>query len=94
MKTIYVVMGTTGEYSDNIEWAVVYFTDETDAQTFVTLAEAESRVEYEACQESETVWECRRDVKHSMDPEFRMDYTGTTYFVHEVGLGELPKVDA
>lgn len=41
-KFVYVVMGTTGEYSDRIEWVVIAYDNETKAQQHVTLATQEA----------------------------------------------------
>ena len=81
----YVVMGSTGEYSEKTQSAVVYFDEVVDA---------ESRVTFEACEKTKNFWACSRDAKHSMDPDFKMDYTGTSYYIHEVPKGELPPVVA
>lgn len=38
--TIYVVMGSTGEYSDRTEWPVCAYSDKSEAQTHCQLATA------------------------------------------------------
>lgn len=40
---IYVVMGTTGEYSDRSEWPVIAYFDEEKAKQHVTLARQEAK---------------------------------------------------
>jgi len=40
---IYVVMGTTGEYSDRSEWLVIAYFDEEKAKQHVTLARQEAK---------------------------------------------------
>lgn len=35
MSKIYVIQGSTGEYSDHIEWMVCAFTDKSKAEQFV-----------------------------------------------------------
>ena len=43
MSTIYVVMGTCGEYSDRTEWPVAAYTDEGLAKDHVKAATAKAR---------------------------------------------------
>jgi hypothetical protein len=44
MRTIYVVRGSAGEYSDRNEWPICAYEDEALAQKFVELASALARV--------------------------------------------------
>jgi hypothetical protein len=43
MKTVYIVSGQTGEYSDHREWLVAAYLDESKAMTHVELANARAR---------------------------------------------------
>lgn len=52
MHTVYVVMGTTGEYSDRDEWAVCAYTSEDSAKTHVERATARARELFERIQAS------------------------------------------
>lgn len=78
-RTLYVVMGMTGEYSDRHEWPVRAFIDLVDAETLVVKASARAR-EIEIKKTNPRVSE--------FDPQFRMDYTGTDYYIMEVPLDE------
>lgn len=100
MKTIYVVQGTTGEYSGRSEWSVCAYTDLEMARAHVTLADDWARADHVRRQPS------KRD-KYGMyfdhgdgppnpyDPSYRADYTGTYYYLAEVdvrdALPEVPK---
>lgn len=81
-RTIYIVHGTTGEWSDRGEWAVRAFTDEAKAKDFV-----------ERCDKIAAAWFVKNeqrywDVKdaHELDPNFSCDYTGTHYFLRACPL--------
>lgn len=103
-NTVYVIMGSTGEYSDRREWAVVYFKEEAGAQSLVELLTAEAqRVEREIEKDSYSYY----DHKYSdhwpqwwidrfcskYDPNFIRDYTGTKYYIINVEPGKLPEVN-
>jgi len=88
MKTIHVVMGSTGEYSDRSEWPVLAFSSLEVAQTRVTLATQRAK-EIEAQRESKYSLISEDDnLKNEYDPDMRMDYTGTIYFITTVELCE------
>jgi hypothetical protein len=81
MKT-FVVMGTTGEYSDRDEWPVCGYSNEENAKQHVKEA---TRV----AKHIESTRENRYSIPHGSnpyDPNMCMDYTGTDYFYHEVEL--------
>jgi hypothetical protein len=42
-RTIYIVTGSSGEYSDRDEWVVRAFEQEADAKAFVEMADAWAR---------------------------------------------------
>lgn len=77
---IFVVRGTTGEYSDRTEWPVKAFLSEKAAQELVIAA----------TQRANEVFTDRsydRDIdKNQFDPDMRMDYTGTSYMIETVEL--------
>lgn len=77
MRKIHVVMGATGEYSDRGEWPVKAFLDLSRAQQLVLDAEG-------AVREIQTL---ERE-KNPFDPDMKIDYTGTTYFIYDVMLDE------
>ena len=83
---IHVVMGTTGEYSDRIEWPVAAYADETMAIAHVVVASAEARKLYEARHGADTA------LRTAADPNRSIDYTGTPYDIVEVDLrDEVPE---
>ena len=87
MKTIYVVEGSTGEYSDRSEWPVRAFTSEEKAKKFVEALAA--WCDKNGCGENrgDSYWEAR-DKGHPLDPSFNSDYTGTRYTYYSVELDE------
>lgn len=82
---VYVVMGSTGEYSDHNEWVVGAFLSEGKAKERVELASTRAREltlpDYPYMKEGE---------KNEYDPEFRADYTGTNYFYYTVSVLDAP----
>jgi hypothetical protein len=79
---IFIVIGTTGEYSDRDEWMVKAFDTESSAKEFERACQKEAN-------EIEKTYKHRWDIPkgaHSLDPKFSQDYTGTRYFISEVEL--------
>ena len=80
---IFVVNGTTGEYSDRTEWLVAAYTREEDAWKHV-----EKATEYvQAWRSTHTRYETRCP-PGPFDPNLQMDYTGTDYTYFEIELRE------
>lgn len=81
MKTVYVVQGSCGEYSDHMEWMVRAFMDEEKAKAFVILATEQGnalRLKYAGkywCEE-----------KTEADPNFQWDYSGFNYTYYSIPL--------
>jgi hypothetical protein len=78
---IYIVQGSTGEYSDHIEWIVCAYKDEKKAQEHVVKASEAARqykIEYHKSRITPET--------NPYDPQFQMDYTGTNYTVIETEL--------
>lgn len=85
MERIWIVMGSTGEYSDRTEWPVVAFTTESAAKARIAALDVKMQEIPQHWRENR--WEHEDEIKAhmaSLDPGFRMDYTGTRYFVYEV----------
>lgn len=81
-EQIFLVIGTTGEYSDRDEWYVAAYRDRAKAESHALLAKAEGAT-------------LKRGDKNAYDKDFQKDYTGTDYYVAEVLLCEdVPKVVA
>ena len=71
---LWIVSGTTGEYSDRTTWVVSIVDCEDDAKLFVTkLQEQYLKLPRSATHEE-------RKTIMSLDPQFLLDYTRTTYF--------------
>jgi hypothetical protein len=86
-KTIWVVEGSTGEYSDHSEWPVKAFTKEEYAKEFVELCSAEYRRIILRLDELELYYfdsDLPEDCKHKYDEGFTTDYTGTLYRCYPV----------
>jgi len=87
-KKIYIVMGSTGAYSDRTDWAVVAYESKELAEQHVINAQTEAK-------KIQTMKEGLDD-RHSYDSDPRsinkwdkgmmMDYTGTHYYWNEVVL--------
>jgi hypothetical protein len=87
MTQIYIVRGTTGEYSDRSEWLVAAYTDEVTAQEHVILAQKRAN-EIKVAQDN-TDYFTEFDKTNIYDPNGDIDnYTGTRYFVVPVILYE------
>lgn len=84
--TIYVVSGSTGEYSDQEEWMVEAFRDEDSAKELVINASARAREIQFSC--SETGYYLCSKGKNEFDPKMEMSYTGTYYTYTSIELVE------
>lgn len=82
-KCVYVVYGTTGEYSDRQEWTVKAFVNEERAKRFAGACQDEV-TRLKALYGDELRWN-KADI-HKYDPQFKWDYTGTDYWVDEIEL--------
>jgi hypothetical protein len=81
-QTIYLVLGTTGEYSDHTEWNVAAYTEKT-------AAEEHARLLNEWVKGTDVFdFDARKDKaqKCPYDPMCEIDYTGTEYVVMEISL--------
>lgn len=85
---VWVVIGSTGEYSDRSEWLTRAFLTEEEAKDFVaTLQKRRAQLG-----EPHPEWERREDITEAMrevDPGYSEDYTGTRWYVAPVGLAGL-----
>ena len=87
MDKIYVCCGSTGEYSDHIEWYVRAFADESVGRDFVEKCSAryrEIKAEY-----GDNSWEIPENA-NEFDPGMQTDYTGTNYYLVEVPFDPYP----
>lgn len=82
---IYIVYGSTGEYSDRNEWPVAAYADEALAQCHVAAATRWYQ-ENDCFEKREGAWGC-----NPFDPAMSIDYTGTHWYLGGVDLlSELP----
>lgn len=84
---IYVVMGTTGEYSDRIEWPVAAYDNARSAQAHVTQANEFARlIQLRIDDEDDPLerydYESGGHPSHPLDPSFQIDYTGGTHYFY------------
>ena len=84
MKTVFLVYGATGEYSDRTEWFIRVFASAKKAAELVTLASAKAR-------ELEVKYKRKYIPKGSNPYDLKMqsDYTGTHYYVEEVPFDDI-----
>ena len=96
MKTIYIVEGTTGAYSDRYDWFVKAFTSKVKAKELADELNCAANGLFDALDaEGISVYDMN-DPDYSYikdrfpdlkkDSEFSMDYTGTGYIVSECEL--------
>jgi len=87
MQKVYVVTGSTGEWSDRSEWTVKAFTTEEAVKSFVDEATKIANEQFlmvYPTDESEPDYDY--DPVSALDPFFSMDYTGTSYSYSAVEL--------
>ena len=87
-RMLYVVMGTTGEYSDRSEWPVRSFLSLDKAQAFVLAADTWLRENGIYQGSDEGVGHELRPETCPFDPGFSTGYTGTGYYVMPVPLDD------
>lgn len=89
MKSVFIAMGTTGEYSDRQEWPVVAYLDETSAKAKVMLLDEWLRErDFHMDDNPNVPFEARynKQQKNPLDPQFKLAYTGTRYYYLQVPL--------
>jgi hypothetical protein len=82
-KTIYVVIGSTGEYSDRTEWLVIAFDSEDRAKQHVLSATARARELEQWVDADDEPWrysEAKDKPTNEYDPEMKMQSMGTSYY--------------
>lgn len=87
MDKIYIVSGSTGEWSDRTSWTVAAFSTEGAAQEYLKYLETtyrqfpqENRGFYRGSEEMQAL----EKVMSSLDPGFYEDYTGTYWYIDDV----------
>ncbi len=84
VEMVYVVMGSTGEYSDRTEWPVKAYRNEERAKEHVVNAEREAK---KLQARYGIIGEIPKDA-NPYDTDMDMDYTGANYYYLSVELGE------
>lgn len=89
--TIYIVQGTTGEYSNRNDWLVCAYRTQEQADEHASKAthrakEIQEQVHKDGCRYTDREREIWRTNEY--DPDMQMDYTGTLYIVMETELRE------
>lgn len=85
-EKIWMVGGTTGEYSDRMEWVVDAWRSEKEAQDRVVyLQQKMQELGIEKIPYGTKRDEAMKQM-HKEDPAFYYDYTGTEYYVCELEL--------
>ncbi len=83
LDAVYVVVGSTGQYSDHREWYVMAFLSRAKAERFTEAVSAEYRKIKQRY--SENLWNIPEKA-NPLDPDMQIDYTGTNYYVVEMPL--------
>jgi hypothetical protein len=78
---IYIVNGATGEYSDQDDWVVCAYRDRALADAHVH----DAMIRAKEIEKSGSRYEQKKG-ENEFDPNMRMDYTGTKYYVVETEL--------
>lgn len=94
MRKIYVVMGSTGEYSDHREWPVCsYSSEKAAAQRVVDCTASAARFD----KDDDTVFdryslaffdEEQKAAANPLDPQINVSYTGVQYSFFAIDLIE------
>ena len=85
MTNVYVVVGSSGEYSDRTEWGVVAFISEDAAKDHVEKATKRAK-ELEATRPTDWTKQADHFKSNEFDPDMKTDYTGTSYYYITVEL--------
>ncbi len=89
MKTIYIVCGTSGEYSDRTDWVVKAFASEARAKEFCALLQATIERIQSAIRDRAKTFAEERALEEEMkrlDPKIESFWYDTTYSVAPLEL--------
>lgn len=88
-NTIYIITGSTGEYSDRIEWPVAAYTYKDTAKQKVVELNALAREVWKEIEASDEFDTLIGKALKEIDPKVSIDYhTGVSYYLEEVELHE------
>jgi hypothetical protein len=85
MRDIFIVQGSTGEYSDLIEWLVAAFASEEKAKELAANAKAEADRLFEETKDDNPK---RYGAKNKFDDQMIMDWNNVIYGVIKIKLYE------
>ena len=88
-EKIWMVGGTTGEYSDRTEWVVDAWRSESEAQARVVELKRLMQEIGIGSRDNTLTWqerEMREKEMRKHDPAFQHDYTGSEYYTCELEL--------
>jgi hypothetical protein len=77
-QEIYVVYGSTGEYSDHCEWPVRAFDSEQKAKDFVIKVSQRANEIFDKYKDETYRWDYEKE-QNEHDPWMQLDYTGVYY---------------
>jgi hypothetical protein len=84
-REIFVVLGSTGEYSDRVEWIVAAFASEHEANERAANAKAEADRIFTDTNNDHLK---RYGATNKFDDQMQIDYTGVIYGVIKIKLYE------
>jgi hypothetical protein len=95
---MFIVIGTTGEYSDRTEWYVAAYWEESKAKEHALKAKQRTARIVSVFGDEYNAKKARREgdpgAENPFDPCWECDYTGTDYCVVEVPLLEAVPLDS
>lgn len=89
MAKVYLVVGSTGEYSDHTQWTVCAYGDAEQAELHVAALRkaVEGLKGHWRHEDEEDEGEVKAEaIRRTLDPSCDVDCTGVFYEVHEVDL--------
>jgi len=91
-QKVWIVEGSTGEYSDHCEWRVCAFFSEDAAKAFAEELSALGREAYEIRSKGNYEWRKTKQGKALLekDPDVSIDYTGVNYTAYCVDIRPAP----
>lgn len=93
MTKIWIVEGSTGEYSDRRDWPVAAYKHETDALRHAQLAQRAAD-EIEAIKKRDDVdWYAHEPIPNPYDDGMTIDYNGVFYRAYPVSMRANAPVD-
>lgn len=93
MRKVYIIVGTTGEYSDHTQWNVATYIDKDQAQIHLERLNEQIKslkLDRESNNRPKRSYSDRKQertkIERTLDPNITVDYTGVSYGIEEVEL--------